>query len=440
MRNVYNRFRKKNLFKNIFFFSMNWLLSKYIYINGVYLIILLIWICEWLLVFEYFCGEYYVMNLLFPFKITFVLGIGIIYWIYLWALIGWRRVQYGRFTRNERQLWAKGYAAFWIIEFVTIFSFIVVFAWLSWGPLILVPRYFIIPRRGIILEFILYSYLIFLTYVAKLNMRWNIWNIQLLISLSSVMILSYLLWRDIINLVTRDNMLMGYGTQWRRVKLTGLVYAMSHEWWLNHTLGSRTLNFKYISLHKSLETKKSLFDSVSPLMEYELNLWLIKFNKQYRLENMYLYSANLFKLAKYYSDFNIISGKNYFYTSRVGFIPKRLAIWELLFFLKIWHQLIILVWWILYIFKLKSASIGSYQLLSICYFNIYCCYLLGLIIYSLSYFVTFELVLRFRPNVFSILRLIILIKKSMLYIYRIIISIWLECSESEIWQKFRLVN
>lgn len=47
---------------------------------------------------------------------------------------------------------------------------------------------------------------------------------------------------------------------------------------------------------------------------------------------------------------------------------------------------------------------GSFSLLAVCQFNVYCCYLLGLLIYMLSYFILFELVLRFRPGVFSVER------------------------------------
>lgn len=397
------------------FINLDWIIVDRVRVNFIYICIIFSWVCEWAVVFEYLCGEYYSIFLIFPFKITYFLIIGIIYWAYLWGLAGWRRTQYGRFTKNERQLWVKSYASFWIIEFITIISFIIIFVWLSWGPLVLILHYFMAPRKGLMLEFIFYSYLIFFTYMLKLNMRWNLGNFQLIISLIVVILLSYLLWRDIIILFTRDNMLIGYGSQWRNIKLTGLVYALTHEWWIMHMLENRSVNFKYGNLNNNFLLKKYPFKHVIPLMEYELNLWLNRFWKDYKLDNMYLYCKNIFRLTNYYEDFDIIGKQSYFYPRRVGFIPKRLAIWEFLLFLKMWHQLIILLWWILYIFRIKSLKLGSYQLLAICQFNIYCCYILGLLIYLISYFVLYEMVFRFRPGMFSVFRFLILCKQAQEY-------------------------
>lgn len=394
---------------------INWVIMDFWKIDLIYIIIIAVWLCEWLIVFEYLCGEYCTIFLIFPLKITCLLVVAIVYWIYLWGVAGWRRAQNGKYTRNERQLWVKGYAAFWIIEFVTVFSFILIFAWLSWGPRVLIPRSFLAPRRGLIIEFIIYSYLIFFTYIAKFNMRWNLWNFQLIIALFAVIILSYLLWRDIIILVTRDSMVLGYSARWRTINLTGLVYALSHEWWIIHSLGNRTSNFKYGNLNTNFLLKKHSFRHITPLMEYELNLWFNRFYKDYRLESMYLSCAHLFNLETYYSDFNVLGGQSYFYPRRVGFIPKRLAIWEFLVILKMWHQLIILIWWLLYLFRIKSFKIGSYQLLSVCQFNIYCCYIFGLLIYILCYFILYEIAFRHRPNIFSIIRIMIFCKKSVEY-------------------------
>ena len=89
----------------------------------------------------------------------------------MWSFAVWRRAQFGRFARGDRKLWAKGYTAFWVAELVTLAAFALIYCWLSWGPLPLVPRRFMVPRKGLILEFIIYSYIIFLAYVAKFNMR-----------------------------------------------------------------------------------------------------------------------------------------------------------------------------------------------------------------------------------------------------------------------------
>ena len=58
-----------------------------------------------------------------------------------------------------------------MVEFVTIASFIIIYLWLSWGPAPLVGRMIILPRRGLVLEFIVYSYLLFLAYAAKLSIH-----------------------------------------------------------------------------------------------------------------------------------------------------------------------------------------------------------------------------------------------------------------------------
>ena len=65
----------------------------------------------------------------------------------------------------------------------------------------------------------------------------------------------------------------------------------------------------------------------------------------------------------------------------------------------------------LYIYRLNITRRGSFAFLAVCHFNIYCCYLLGLLIYSLSYFILCELVLRFRPGVFSVIRGVGLFKR-----------------------------
>lgn len=429
-------FNEDNLFTDPKWINLNWGSGKESKIRIICIISIVIWGFEWGFILEYLCGDYYVSYIIFPFKITHLLIASIIYWAYLWGLVGLRRTQYGRFTRNERNLWVKGYAVFWIVELVTVFSFVLIFAWLSWGPLILVPRYFIVPRRGLLLEFIFYSYLIFLTYTAKLNMRWGLWNFQLLIALGVSASLSYLLWRDVLILWTRDNMLLFYGARWRNIKLTGLVYSLSHEWWLIHSLGNRSVNFKYGLLNNYFIAEKYPFINVTPLMEYELNLWITKSYRNYRLKNMYLSCAHLFKLWNYYIDFTIVRGKSYFYPRRVGFIPKRLAIWEFLVFLKMWHQLIIFLWWLLYIFRIKARKGGSYTILAICHFNIYCCYLFGLLIYLLSYFVLFELVLRLRPNVFSINRLLLFCKKGVVYLCKLISSNEMFARQNEAYNLF----
>lgn len=413
----------------------SWVGCQFIKLNIIYIIVFIIWVCEWLIVFEYIYSGFYFIYFIFPIKITLILVVSIFYWIYLWSMAVWRRAQYGKFTRGERELWAKGYGAFWIVEIVTIGAFILVYCWLSWGPLILIPRYFIIPRKGLITEFIIYSYIIFLLYIAKFNMKWNLWNIQLLIALFIVIILSYLLWRDITVLITRDNLAEKYNARWRNIKLTALIYSMSAEWWVKHMLGQRSVHYKYMDLNNVFLLKKSPFKDLVPLTEYETNLWLTRHYRWYRVDHLYVELIQLTNMNYWYKkEFLPLGHKSYFYPRRIGYIPKRRAIWELLVFLKMWHQLVILVWWLIYIFRLNMCKGGSYSLLSVCFFNVYCCYILSLIIYSLNFFIIFELILKYRFNVFSIIKLNIFGLNSVEYLLNGILS------NEYYWKKFELVK
>jgi hypothetical protein len=54
----------------------------------------------------------------------------------------------------------------------------------------------------------------------------------------------------------------------------------------------------------------------------------------------------------------------------------------------------------------------------VCYFNIYCCYLLGLLIYSIYYAALWELCMRVRPTNFSCHRHILLIERALAYLWR----------------------
>lgn len=109
-------------------------------------------------------------------------------------------------------------------------------------------------------------------------------------------------------------------------------------------LGQRVLHFRYTALPRSFGKKEHPFIVLVPLLEYELNLWVGRVFRVPRLRNMYLYSANLFQLGEYYKEFAPIGRFDHFCPRRIGFIPKRLAIWQFIIFLKMWHQLIILMW------------------------------------------------------------------------------------------------
>lgn len=46
------------------------------------------WLGECVIVIDYLCLEYFRAFFLFPFKVTFVLIVGIAYWSYLWGMAG----------------------------------------------------------------------------------------------------------------------------------------------------------------------------------------------------------------------------------------------------------------------------------------------------------------------------------------------------------------
>lgn len=72
----------------------------------------------------------------------------------------------------------------------------------------------------------------------------------------------------------------------------------------------------------------------------------------------------------------------------------------------------------LYLFRLSARKRNSYSFLSVCYFNVYCCYLLGLLIYSIYYAAAWEVYMRVRPTNFSIHRYNVLFESALQYIVR----------------------
>jgi hypothetical protein len=112
-----------------------------------------------------------------------------------------------------------------------------------------------------------------------------------------------------------------------------------------------------------------------------------------------------------------LSAHTVFYPTRVGFVPKRMAMWQLLTVLKMWHHLVILLWWALYVARLAARRRNSYSFAAVCYFNIYCCYILGLLIYALYYAVLWETYLRVRPANFSLHRHIVLAESALDHIW-----------------------
>jgi hypothetical protein len=393
----------------------NWELGHIRNIDSVFWTILLVWFFEWLILIEYLLGEFWRSYIVFPIRIPFLLLVCWFYWLYLWAMACWRRTQFGRFTRGDRKLWAKGYTAFWVAEFVTILSFILIYFWLSWGPLPFIDRIIMLPRRSIIFEFIIYSYLIFLAYLAKLSIKWNLWRYHFGLTLIIVVIFSLLLWRDLCGMITRDPMLDNVGTRWRSIRLSILVYSIANEWWVDHMFYHCHPTSRLASLIGICDTDKKPFVHTVKTYRHLLNSRLVRYS--YNLENNFDWNLRA-GLVKVDPLLNMMYKYERIYPTRIGFIPKRLAMWQLLMILKMWHHLFILLWWVLYLYKLSARRKTSYPIVAVCYFNIYCCYILGLLVYSVYYAVTWETYLKIRLTNFSIHRAHILFENAYMYIWR----------------------
>jgi hypothetical protein len=86
---------------------------------------------------------------------------------------------------------------------------------------------------------------------------------------------------------------------------------------------------------------------------------------------------------------------NFYYHKRICSPTKRIAMWTFLFFLKIWHHLMLFIWWFIYLIRLFSRKKNSYQLTSICLFNVYCCFLIIFFIYIYCLFPKLVIFFRF---------------------------------------------
>jgi hypothetical protein len=82
---------------------------------------------------------------------------------------------------------------------------------------------------------------------------------------------------------------------------------------------------------------------------------------------------------------------------RYGFMPKKISMWYFLIYLKIWHHLILFIWWFLLLIRLHGRKKTSFNFLSSCYFNVYCCFLIGLLVYFYQYLKYWETIFKFKP-------------------------------------------
>lgn len=372
------------------------------------------WFYEWLYLMQHSLNFWSYTRVIFPYRTPLLLIICFFFWLYIWGISVWRRTLFGKFTRGDRKLWAKSFASFWIVEISTLLGLFIAICWMSWGPLPLMPRYFLMQKKSFFFEITIFTYIIWLTYLLRLSMKWYLWKTQAIISSIIIVIISCLIWRDFITLYTREFININSSAKWRYIKLNNIIYSLLASWWLEFFLGlKRDQESIFLGFHEVLSSN-CLFDPFFTnlnLTEYESYHWLpfkLQFETIIDPYPILFYDDNYDQL-----DLASISDQGYiifqdcclsfdsqkFYPRKIGFYPKKLAMWYFLIVLKIWHHIMLFIWWFFYILKLVTKKKSSYSFLSLCYFNIYCCFLICLFIYIFQYLPIFEGFLKIKPYI-----------------------------------------
>lgn len=416
------------------FFSNKWfefMRNKYLRVDQINMILvygMATWIFEWTYVLNSGIEYWSFSRVIFPFRSPFFLMLGFSYWIYIWGISVWRRTQYGKFTRGDRKLWAKGFAAFWMSEFFTIGGIFLAICWMSWGPSRLIPRIFLVPKKNFLIELTVFSYVVWIIYIMRLCLKWQLWRTQLLLTWTIVVVLSYLIWRDFILLYSREVVTINQGARWRQIKLGSTVYSLSSSLWLLHYYGSgRNVATPFMPLTTLLEHGATVnpFDELTVKIEYD------RYTRMpYVTSSDWLYSALPWKsttLKFFRTRLNYFYGHSFWqsfrptdlsqapeyiinkpisglqmdswiaHPRRYGFMPKKISMWYFLVYLKIWHHLMLFIWWFLLLIRIYGRRKTSYSFVSSCYFNVYCCFCIGLLVYLYQFLRYWELALKYKP-------------------------------------------
>jgi hypothetical protein len=260
---------------------------------------------------------------------------------------------------------------------------------MNWGPTPLFPRNFYSNKKGFIIELTYITYIIWSIYLLRFSIKWKKWKFQVSITVLILIITMLLLWRDILIIIGRENININNGVRWKFIRLSTVTYSLFPNWWM----------YSFISNKNSI-SKDSIFVMLFYYIKYfNKNIYLLPIDFKINIDE---YSKfNLLPLVKNHKDANLILD-NYFaiesltyYPRKLGYLTKRIAMWTLFLFLKIWHHLMLFIWWFLYLIRLFSKKKNSYQFLSICHFNVYCCFLIVLIIYIYGLFPKFMIFFRF---------------------------------------------
>ena len=193
-----------------------------------------------------------------------------------------------------------------------------------------------------------------------------------------------------------------------------MVYSIDNMWWYTHILGNVKCFHQKLELFDIflyIENKNLLFKKV-PLLEYEMYVKLngtlvneqnqllfpLKFFKVNTSTQLNILDFSVINHVLLYNDTTFTLDSNVFYPRRLGFLTKKITMWYFLFILKIWHHLMLFYWWFLYLLKIYTQKKSSYVWLSASYFNVYCCFLLAILVYIYQYLPYLELYVKFKSR------------------------------------------
>ncbi len=83
--------------------------------------------------------------------------------------------------------------------------------------------------------------------------------------------------------------------------------------------------------------------------------------------------------------------------------------WQFLTFLKMFHHLVIILWWTLFTYRCFGRQRAAFTFLGSCQFNVYMCLILALMVYFIYYALFWEQLLKIRPGVFYLHRFSVLL-------------------------------
>ena len=393
--------------------TINWVSFHRRNKDNCYILVLLAWLIEWLSIIECLFVEFSRYSFFLPIKIPTIFVFILIYWSFVQGLSFWKRSQSGHLNKGERRLWHKTIAIFWVAEFIIVAALVMVYYWVACGPPTSLGRRLIVPRKGLEIEFIIYTYIIFIAFITKFTSRWCLWRFHRFTGFIVVICFSCLLYRDACTLLIQDFFPRSNDFRWENMRLAFLVFSFSPEQWLTCTPDEIPEYDWFLDLKAKFEARIVPAGTAVFLVEYEQISPFADFQPYPPLPIFSLILDSFFNELFGWNNaiFHAVHGGNYFCPHRTGFITGRLALWQLLILLRMWHYSIMLLWWYSFARKLRARQKIAYSTLAVCYFNIHYCYLLSLMIHTTYYAVYFEMWLKFWPDSF-------IVYQSMLWVLR----------------------